>query len=890
MTQSEVRSINGREISDNYSRNQLLNKIDKNKINDDGTSKDELWSASKVNAQFNTITYQKANQSDLEIEKTRIDNLATLKEGSTTGDAELVDARVGIDGKIYNNLGSAIRNQVTETTKQINESIGNYKDVVWNDSGFININTKMGSVTPSSSWKYTNLIDVYSGSIIEFTTYIGGVAGGCFYDKNGVCIKKIKNTNESHKLIKFTVSVPEEAVKFAYSCEKSVSTNGHDFIKIIGLMDYIMSKKEVNDKFVEKFIHTSYQAKNGYFSTETKTIVDTELFKCKIIKVDPTKDRYIKYVYNIEASSTPTKVILFLNENGEIVGDSNSYTIPNYQEGVIYIPSDAVQCVLTMRTGNNTFKFSVLRKNATNNFETVKDMISSSATGESRVGGYIFRNNVEDPKIIEQTQEAQPMPYYDVNKSTEQYDSINCIETNIQRNILNNLPQEEIDFSPTDKGFIRIIVGKSDDDAFFVSYQASNYNGTFGNPKYNSLEITRDFKSFKTIWKSTELSDVNDSIAYVIGLTNVKVKTVKQFANGNYLIGASCKYADNTNATAYFLMTSDMSTITSLKTIDFDGNLVDLKDEFGGNIYDWHVDIKGTKAIVTTYGSRNPQNDYGRVWYTEDNGCNWKQVFRMTNHYNDGVDVADPVVTLTHIHGVMLDTYSNRMFVIAGEDNQNIFYSDKGLDTTDSTWQVIKIRRQLQFDFTDYTQVVNGYAFKNSLIFGSDQFGVGAMFRINKLDGGKYSELEIAHEFLPNIKMNVTSYCTADMYRRDLKTPLFICQTRENCAETEPLNEKLNQMHKGRVVVTYDGVNFTEVWSDNTYGEHDVFINGSIVKRNCSHCTRGMCCYLLKNGDVVIKYSGRDVYYFGGTPIYSEVGSANGTSKVLIIKNAERYL
>lgn len=54
MTQSEVRSINGREISDNYSRNQLLSKIDKNKLNDNGTGADELWSASKVNAQFNT--------------------------------------------------------------------------------------------------------------------------------------------------------------------------------------------------------------------------------------------------------------------------------------------------------------------------------------------------------------------------------------------------------------------------------------------------------------------------------------------------------------------------------------------------------------------------------------------------------------------------------------------------------------------------------------------------------------------------------------------------------------------------------------------------------------------------------------------------------------------
>ena len=55
MAETEVRSINGREISDNYSRNQLLNKIDKSKLNDNGTGVDELWSASKVNAQFNNI-------------------------------------------------------------------------------------------------------------------------------------------------------------------------------------------------------------------------------------------------------------------------------------------------------------------------------------------------------------------------------------------------------------------------------------------------------------------------------------------------------------------------------------------------------------------------------------------------------------------------------------------------------------------------------------------------------------------------------------------------------------------------------------------------------------------------------------------------------------------
>ena len=50
-------------------------------------------------------------KNDIQVQKTRIDNLATLNTGSTTGDAELIDGRTGANGVTYKNIGDAIRTQ-----------------------------------------------------------------------------------------------------------------------------------------------------------------------------------------------------------------------------------------------------------------------------------------------------------------------------------------------------------------------------------------------------------------------------------------------------------------------------------------------------------------------------------------------------------------------------------------------------------------------------------------------------------------------------------------------------------------------------------------------------------------------------------------------------------
>ena len=80
----------------------------------------------------NTSSIVANMEAKLATEKARIDNIVALKDGSTTGDAELIDGRIGITGNIYKSAGTAFRDQISGIVKNIDELIsGENFDVFW---------------------------------------------------------------------------------------------------------------------------------------------------------------------------------------------------------------------------------------------------------------------------------------------------------------------------------------------------------------------------------------------------------------------------------------------------------------------------------------------------------------------------------------------------------------------------------------------------------------------------------------------------------------------------------------------------------------------------------------------------------------------------------------
>ncbi len=134
---TEVRSLitaeaQERAIGDNALE---MTKADKTEINDLATAKADKTTVIAIEARVSTA------ENDIDVLDARMDTFASLPSGSTSGNAELVDIRVGADGVTYPSAGDAVRGQVSDLIDDLDNIVDNYtilKPYLYKKNTYIN--------------------------------------------------------------------------------------------------------------------------------------------------------------------------------------------------------------------------------------------------------------------------------------------------------------------------------------------------------------------------------------------------------------------------------------------------------------------------------------------------------------------------------------------------------------------------------------------------------------------------------------------------------------------------------------------------------------------------------------------------------------------------------
>lgn len=160
---------------------------------------------SKINASDIVTPLLAPIESDMSVLEARMDSFTNLEKGSTTGDAELIDGRVGADGVTYTNIGGAIRSQVSDLKSDLDELnegrryIGDYKII---KNQYVDYS---GIIHDYPNWDRTDYIEVTAGETLYYNA-IASMNYSAFYDANKAKVSGVSIFPEWHEL-----AVPENA-------------------------------------------------------------------------------------------------------------------------------------------------------------------------------------------------------------------------------------------------------------------------------------------------------------------------------------------------------------------------------------------------------------------------------------------------------------------------------------------------------------------------------------------------------------------------------------------------------------------------------------------------------------------------------------------------------
>ena len=230
-----------------------------------------------VNEQNNKIT----------VLENRMNTFASLQEGSTSGDAELIDIRVPANGfnndTPYPTAGAAVRGQSGALKKDLSEIFE--KSFTWVDKIMFNCNGYLDTTIDTFSSAKID-VSAFNGFRIYITTYTAFNGTYGFYDEpfneKNKPIKWRSEKNEGYKIYSYDDIIPYGAKWLFVSCK---TTNKNDFeFRYESILNKILADNIDKNYLFTKFLTpvvtiVDDDTKKGSFSI-VKEICDNNNIKC----------------------------------------------------------------------------------------------------------------------------------------------------------------------------------------------------------------------------------------------------------------------------------------------------------------------------------------------------------------------------------------------------------------------------------------------------------------------------------------------------------------------------------------------------------------------------------------------------------------------------------
>ena len=328
-------------------------------------------------------------KTELDIANARIDNFTHLAEGSTTGDAELIDGRIGAYGEQYDNIGTAIREQLS----RVNKSLFTKLSATWESGGMV---SSTGVPTENIHRARSNYIKVNKNTTIEsiskdivfvVTEFVNTKYDVITYTSEYINKYTVQNDCYIRIAGKYSDEAEINNPQSFGDCINILSHNNIEKYKNILLsctdnldkIGEISNRNETNliNYGLENLINNDNDTVGYYVSYEYGSLQpNTDFSVSEYIKILPKKEYRFKYYCSNNQNISVQQFCFYTKDKTFISGNIGK----EKGEIVFTTPEDAHYIRLTMEnkykkyaqlSSSNIDKFFPYRKNNTNRLKVI---------------------------------------------------------------------------------------------------------------------------------------------------------------------------------------------------------------------------------------------------------------------------------------------------------------------------------------------------------------------------------------------------------------------------------------------------------------------------------------------------------------------------------------